>query len=97
MAGESLVDDLKDWLCETVDAVELLARIDALRRPAALRRAVGGDLRRVHRRWDTENVSSIRTAVTRIRSRVAGLGLSLRSARQRGVVLAAASDAPGEH
>jgi hypothetical protein len=35
----------------------------------------------------TENTSSIRTALTRVRYRVAQVGLSLESARQRGVVL----------
>jgi DNA-binding response OmpR family regulator len=41
----------------------------------------------------SENRSSIRTAIVRVRSRVSAVGLSLRAARQRGVVLEAnASD-----
>ena len=38
----------------------------------------------------TDNPSSIRTAIVRLRSRLASVGLTLRAARQRGVVLEAA-------
>lgn len=130
----SPVDDLEDWLREPVDAVELLARTDALRRRAAARSnrpwldehgllhfdgqwvAISdaqlpmvrllvdryGQLVRNDELADayiagggTQNQSSIRTAVTRVRVRVAGVGLSLRSAHRRGVVLGAAGDDEG--
>lgn len=39
----------------------------------------------------TDNPSSIRTAIVRVRSRLASIGLTLRGARQRGVVLEVAA------
>ena len=43
----------------------------------------------------TDNPSSIRTAIVRVRSRLASVGLELRAARQRGVVLEVASEGGG--